>query len=269
MRIITLFMLILLAVGILVNFIPTLSYFFGTVTHKKYYNSFSDGLSLEYCGKYSSLGVGYTYGFIINITKINGSYYLVQSKLYSLTGQIISSPYLLPSLPFFASSVREIYNYSAVLNINNSTFLSLIFPEGSIVKTSLLNFSIPNSITYLGPIEFLGCPGYHYFSTNDDMTCVYYILYGSQYVLVHFLAFQSKLATDLFISMFPNYSSNESSKIQFGICLSMNLGYGNGAPTQDLFSWFEYGFSHYAWPINVILLFSGGILAVFNYRKTH
>ncbi len=273
MKKIMLFILVLAVIGILINLIPVSTYFFGTEIHEKYNNDFSDGLSLDYSGIFNLMGTNSSsnlYGFIINLTKINGNDYSVQSKLYILTGEVIYSGNLLPSFPFQASRVIEIANYSGVLNINDSLFLSFNFPDGNVVKTSMLNFSISNSTTNMLPTNFVGYPDIHsseISNSNFTLTKVAYVSYGSQYVMTALMSVQTKLATSLFTSMFPNYSFNESFKTHPGQLL-MYLGYGNGVPAQDWLGWFEYGFS-FVFPLNVILLLSAGIIAIFSYRKVH
>ena len=267
MRVMTLFILILAIMGILINFIPEMFFYFKVVTHMKYYGKFSDGLWLFYAGIYFT--IDNNYGFIINITKLNASYYLVQSKLYLLPVNSSFNPDLLPSLPFKASSIKEVDNYTAILDISNSTFLQILFPQSDLVKTSLLNFSISNSTATVGPNNFFGCPGgFRPAETgNPHIPVDYYILYGLQYLLVGFLATHTNLSTKLFILMFPNYSLSESLKTHLGN-LFMVLGYGNGIPAQDWLKWITYGFSRVL-PINIILLVSAGVLAIYDYRRTH
>ncbi len=270
MKKIVVFVLVLAVIGILVNLIPAATYFFGTEIHEKYYNDFSGGLSLEYAGVFNLAGNRYssiTYGFIINITMINANDYSIQSTLYILSGEVIFNGNLLPSFPFKASSVSEIANYSGILSINNYPILSLIFPHGNIVKTSFQNFTISNSTTNMMPNKFLGFPDYHSGETGNFSFLIYYVSYGSQYVMANFLDSMSKSATGLFTSMFSNYSFNESFKTGLGT-LYMVLGYGNGVPAQDWLGWFDLGFSS-AFPLNVILLLSAGLIALFSYRKVH
>lgn len=294
MKALTVVALALLSVGILINFIPALAYYYGTVSHEKYYGSFSNGLSLVYAVMYSPLfNSSYNYGFIINITKLNASYYLVQSKLYLLSGCSISfnsgfmhvsrttipsiKTYLLvngskdpSSFPFSASYIKEVTNYSKVLNINNSTFLQILFPKSDMVETSLLNFNISSSIATIGIDKLLGCPGYHgahikiFNTVVDSVPIGYYMQYGSQYVMDALSCDGgTNTSTELFMSMFPNL--NESHKGQQGN-LVMALVYSNGVPNQDLLNWFRYGL-HIFSPVNIISIFIGMVLAVINKKR--
>jgi len=198
MRILTIVALILLLASVFINFIPVSAYYFGTALHEKYQGSFSNGLWLVYIGTYSpGPSLNCSHGFVTNVTKLNASYYLVQSKLYLLSGgEVLFNDHSNP--PFKASRVEEIYNYSEVLNINSSTLLQILFPQSNVVKTNILNLSISSSTTNwptpLSPYPFLGYTDYYQADVQIyptipafTFTNIYYVLYGSQYVLSLFI----------------------------------------------------------------------------------
>ena len=276
MRILTIIALVFLLASVFINFIPVSAYYFGTALHEKYQGSFSNGLSLVYIGTYSpGPSLNSSYGFVTNITKLNASYYLVKSKLYLLSGEVSCNA--LSNPPFNASRVGEIYNYSAVLNINNSTFLQILFPQNNVVRTNILNLTISNSTTDMPtprpPYPFLGYTSFYHASIQVYPkipafipTDIYYVLYGSQHVLSLFLSTPiSNVNRELFMSMFPNYHFGKTLLTYRG-SLFIQLAYGNGIPNQDWLGWLGFGFGKYA-PIDMLLIIGALLVALYDQRK--
>jgi len=277
MRILTIIALVFLFASVFINFIPASAYYFGTALHEKHQGSFSNGLWLIYIGTYSpGPSFNSSYGFVINVTKLNASYYLVQSKLYLLYGNEVSCC-ANSNPPFEASKVEEIYNYSAVLNINNSTFLQILFPHNNVVRTNIVNISISNSTTTYPsprpPYSFLGYTNLYHADIQIYPTIpafiptdIYYVLYGSQHVLSLYLSSpSSNLDRELFMSMFPHYHFNQNLLTYRG-SLFIQLAYGNGIPNQDWTGWLGFGFSRFA-SLDMLLIISALVIALYDQRK--
>lgn len=275
MKKLTVLILALVVVGVTINFIPVSTYTFGTYIHKEHRDSFSSGISLEYYGFFGAVveknGTLYFFGVTINITKMNAEYYQVNSKLYkvypSTTGEEGFNAKLLPAPPFYGSAVVQIANYSGNFTSSEYSLINLLFPKGNTVSDGILNFTISDSAKNMIPSGYLGFPDYYFNEPNFTNIEVSYAYFGSQRVMSYFLGFDSNSTISLFTSLFPDFTFNVSAMHRAGPMI-INIGTGNGVPAQDWFGWIHYGFG-FAFPLNVILLLSSAIIAVYVYRKAN
>jgi len=273
---IVIFIAILITIGLGLNLIPMSEYSFGTYLPKEYKDSNSNGIKFEYygilAGNYNkSSNCTYMLGFTSNITKCNSNTYYAQSNLYKIISKDnIPSGFngkLLPDVPFFGSSVKEVSNFSAKLNYNNQ-LINLLFPKNNDVNSIIGNFSIEKNYKNMFPEPYVGFPEYHFgkFNSYNSSAIIDYIHFGSEYHMVTLATpGRSKNAYRLFESIVPDYNYNNS-QVDHSICLVIQLGAGNDAPAQNWSGWFLYGLSMY-FPLNIILLIAAGIIAIYYYRK--
>ncbi|MCW6170824.1 MAG: hypothetical protein LVQ96_06595 [Thermoplasmatales archaeon] len=274
MKKLTVVILALVIIGVAVNFIPASTYTFGTYIHKEYKDSFSSGISLEYYGIFGTVVkknyTMYDLGVTVNITKMKTEYYHVDSKLYKVypspTGTGFNAK-LLPAPPFYGSSVVEISNYSGNFTRSEYSLINMLFPNGNTVSDRILNFTISHSAENMNPSGYLGFPDYYFNEPNFTNIEVSYVHFGSQLAMSAFLTQASNNTINLLTYIFPSFTFNMSAIHVAGLTI-MNLGTGNGVPAQDWFGWIYYGFG-FAFPLNIILLLSSAILAVYVYRKAN
>lgn len=263
-RISTLLVVVMVLTGALINFIPVTTFYFGSYITEPYQNTFSDGSSLTYygtCGLFiNSTGQPYSYGFKATITDKGRGQYSMETIVYKLVGTSIGfNINNLPSLPFSASQILEVYNHTDVVNQDSNPFLSLLLPNGTGVKTPLFSASISsNNISHLVVRPFLGYPAYHNLRL-PAFDVVQYVHIGTQYALANMKYSQN--FSSIFHYIYPGVTGNDFSR-----GASIIIGSGNSAPQQDWVGWIYYGFEA-SLPLNLVLLGAGLIISIIAFRQ--
>ena len=276
MKKIIILIIVFIIFGTVINLIPVATYTFGNYIHEEYKNRDSNGISFEYYGIFGSFSPSnnsenhYSYGITMNITKTNNTIYYVNSNLYKVCSSgsypIGFNGNKLPNVPFLGSSVKEIANFSGNVSKNNYPILNIIFPYHHHVRSIIGNFSIQNSSVSMSPNSYIGFPKYHFGNTTFSSSELSYVHFSDQYIMAYSVASDSNNTIKLFTSIVP-YAYNNSNMMNAGPMI-INIGNGNDVPTQNWLGWFELGFN-YVFPLNIILLLSAGIIAIYEYRRVN
>jgi len=262
MRILGLIAIGLIILGVLINFVPMLSYFFKTYLPATYKGTFTEGAWLMYYGEINTYSVN-LFAFKLNVTKLGYDSYFVNLELYKQQMELNKAYGL--SADLFKNATK-IYTYSGRVNSSSYPFLKMLFPEGNTVEVKeqniSLNYTIPGYASKTLDL-FIGITPYHLVNKS---IYIQYVDYGSQKVM-NYLSTDyptnlnlTKFLVDL---IFPGYWNSSISILN----IIMKLATGNAVPSQDWLDWLNFGFSFYAFPVNVILMVAGAIIAIYYYRR--
>ena len=250
--------------GSAINLVPLASFYFGRYNQSTFQNEFSPGTSLTYYGYYGIFvdtnNSPYAFGIKEVVTDAGNGSYSLQSTIYLLNGTSSGLKLsILPKIPFYGSSVSEIYDKKIEGSKGDIPFVDLVIPNGTTSSTPFLKVNVLKSNTSeQSPTAYLGYP-YYYNSTIPEPNFANYVLFGSQYVMANLMFGQnfSALLRSIYNSSTVLNSSYEG---------SIFLASGNAVPQQDWLGWVRVGFEE-SLPVNAAFLLVGAGLLVFTFRR--
>ncbi|ASJ03027.1 hypothetical protein A3L09_07035 [Thermococcus profundus] len=249
--------LLLIIFGILVNFVPAASYYFGTYSHVPHKGVITNGSSLDYymlIGPFpdNKSGQLFNLGLVINPTYRGNDEYEVGYDVYNLSGRKGGlNPNLLPKFPFYASGgVHEVGEYHKAVQANDDLIEHLISPKplpGCWLNDTFNTF----------PSKFYGMPRAFMCVGND--TRGMYVIFGDG----HFVPINIHPTNATFLrTIVPEEYINPESKPVVAIF----LGWGNTVPKQDWNGWLKYGFG-ISFPLNVGFVIIGILMLIVASRR--
>ncbi len=255
----------LFLVGLLINVIPMMSYYFSEEYQtSNYKGEFKEGAVFDYyflVGAFKEKNEVFSLGMILHMYIINPNLYSVNVTTYKLMGtQVSFNIDLLPSLPFVAQIVKLINKNNVTIKYNESAMAELLFPASS--KIHLINDTISSQSHHELPRRYLGYPRYYF---SEKYSRFDYLKYEKRFVLYGFSAPFTFNSTKILLSLiYPQIS--EMAPSYNLVVINAVLGGGNDVPPQDWNGWLKYGIA-VAFPVNIVLIISGVIVAIVYSRR--
>ena len=248
---------LIVAFGILVNFIPVASYYLGTYIHVPFRGVLKEGSTFEYSSAIGTFhdkgGEPFALGLVLNLTYEGQKGYAVTYNIYKLRGgQWKVDPNARPDTRFYASGGVNLIVHGEKNVSPNDRLVDIVLPNsvpGLCNRTTFHTF----------PNHFYGFP--RVFECNHNETVgMYTKLHDGRRLLLQVYTSDTSEINSLLSLAGTHVNGTEE------LVMGLFLSGGNTVPPQDWTGWIKYGFGA-SFPLNVGFVVIGMLMLIMASRR--